>query len=413
MTNEDIARHEDRRAEFEQEWYEDDFEEDHEYKARIENAAAQIEERNPDLENVLSQQRALADNPAVHDQGWRDGVADNILEEILERGHEPVFSQQSLKSIQDREYETRNFIRENFERHDKIAIVLLDRTTGNFSQRLMTAEQADDPKTQALLREVNGRSSDVFISMAALNDNAQGRTKADIKAVRHVFLDLDKAGDNSIKEIMATPGMPVPHHIVESSQGRYHAIWSVNNDFTIAEAEGLMRSLAPVYQADRQATDASRVLRLPGFLDHKHPEQNHYVTDIATVPGSKPEYSPADFPAFEVRQQFAQYTAAPRTSESIGAVPVQILLNRAVAESVGHGRNDRGFWLAVQLRDNGYTEQTAAAVMRDYQQRVAPTNVAGKYESYTEAEAAASLRQAYIRSPREEWKKSHGHGMAI
>ena len=59
------------------------------------------------------------------------------------------------------------------------------------------------------------------------------------------------------------------------------------------------------------------------------------------------------------------------------------------------GRNNAGFWLACQLRDNEFSSGEAEAAMRDYQSRVPSANTKGKRELYTEAEMMASVYEAY------------------
>ncbi len=70
-----------------------------------------------------------------------------------------------------------------------------------------------------------------------------------------------------------------------------------------------------------------------------------------------------------------------------------------------NGRNNAGFWLACQLRDNGYAFVDAEAGMRDYQSRVFPTNTKGQREPYEESEMMASLRQAYSQTARDPWER--------
>jgi hypothetical protein len=79
------------------------------------------------------------------------------------------------------------------------------------------------------------------------------------------------------------------------------------------------------------------------------------------------------------------------------------LIDRALQMAAQSGRNNAGFWLAVQLRDNLYSETGAASVMEQYRTRVGRTNTRGVREPYTQAEAAASLRQAFSRPAREPW----------
>jgi hypothetical protein len=68
------------------------------------------------------------------------------------------------------------------------------------------------------------------------------------------------------------------------------------------------------------------------------------------------------------------------------------------------GRNDAGFWLACQLRDNGYARAEGAVALLDYAHRVPPVNGKGQHDAYTEQEALASLASAYSAPARESWQ---------
>jgi hypothetical protein len=78
-------------------------------------------------------------------------------------------------------------------------------------------------------------------------------------------------------------------------------------------------------------------------------------------------------------------------------------------ERTGAGRNDTGLDLACQLRDNGYSEHEAAAVMAKYAADVKAKNTKGRLEPYTDAEVRATLRSAYARPPRSPWVQQHNH----
>jgi hypothetical protein len=69
----------------------------------------------------------------------------------------------------------------------------------------------------------------------------------------------------------------------------------------------------------------------------------------------------------------------------------------------GRGRNDAGFLLALQLRDNGYSEADASAVMRSFAASVPACNLKGQSEPYSAEESLHSLRQAYGRAARSAW----------
>ena len=79
------------------------------------------------------------------------------------------------------------------------------------------------------------------------------------------------------------------------------------------------------------------------------------------------------------------------------------LLALALERSATEGRNNAGFWLATQLRDNGCTLSDASGFMRQYVSGTAATNQKGEVEPYTLSEALASLQQACNAPKREPW----------
>jgi hypothetical protein len=81
------------------------------------------------------------------------------------------------------------------------------------------------------------------------------------------------------------------------------------------------------------------------------------------------------------------------------------LIRDALAIAQRSGRNNAGFWLACQLRDNGYDLGAAESAMQSYLSRVMSTNTKGLREPYTEREMLATLSQAFSHSARESWKK--------
>jgi hypothetical protein len=121
-----------------------------------------------------------------------------------------------------------DYIRANFRPEDRIAIVLIQNSSGSVAQRISTAERIASEDVQAWLHHVNSeKRTDVYISMNVLSPDAHGRTKADVAEIRHVYLDIDKDGRSVIQELRNRTDVPTPNHIVESSPGKYQAIWRV------------------------------------------------------------------------------------------------------------------------------------------------------------------------------------------
>lgn len=91
----------------------------------------------------------------------------------------------------------------------------------------------------------------------------KGRSSANVVRVRSVFVDLDGA---PIEPILQAPLQP--HMVVETSPGRYHAYWLVE-DFALNDFRDIQSMLASKFNGDPVVKDLPRVMRLPGFLHHK------------------------------------------------------------------------------------------------------------------------------------------------
>jgi hypothetical protein len=105
--------------------------------------------------------------------------------------------------------------------------------------------------------------------MNTLAPTARNRNKADIQDIRHIYLDFDTDGTAALARLRLRSDLPPPNYIVNTSPGKFQIAWRVNN-FTLLTAEQLLRALARDADADIAATDATRVLRLPGFYNHKY-----------------------------------------------------------------------------------------------------------------------------------------------
>jgi hypothetical protein len=110
------------------------------------------------------------------------------------------------------------------------------------------------------------------MGMNTIKDGAYSRTKGDIKDIRHVYLDLDRNGDQALQEIRNSTQVAAPNFVLDTSPGKHQVVWKVSG-FTQAEAETLLHNLANKFGGDLAATDSTRVLRLPGFANHKLPEE--------------------------------------------------------------------------------------------------------------------------------------------
>lgn len=101
------------------------------------------------------------------------------------------------------------YILENFEASDRIAILLRDSKRAETIQRVTTAENAASQDFQAWLRHKN-LTSDVYIGMNTLKRDAQNRTKEDVEKIRHLYLDIDRRGPEALETIRKSNVVPTP-----------------------------------------------------------------------------------------------------------------------------------------------------------------------------------------------------------
>lgn len=167
------------------------------------------------------------------------------------------------------------YILDNFEPTDRIAMLVLNRDLGETIQRITSAEKAASPEFQAWLRYKNANGSDIYIGMNPLRQDAPTRTKAEIESIRHVYLDLDHGGPEVLESIENSSAIPKPNYVLNSSPGKFQVVWKVEG-MTLDEAEGLLHAMVREFGGDPAATDATRVLRLPGFANKKY-QTDFYV----------------------------------------------------------------------------------------------------------------------------------------
>jgi len=163
------------------------------------------------------------------------------------------------------------YVRELFGPEDNAAILVRNRSTGHTVQTISRAETIASPRFQSWLRGQSASGYDVFMGMNPIKDGAYSRTKPNIKDIRHVYLDLDRKADEALEAIRNSTEVPAPNFVLDTSPGKHQVVWKVSG-FSQDEAESLLHNLANQFGGDLAATDSTRVLRLPGFANHKLPE---------------------------------------------------------------------------------------------------------------------------------------------
>ena len=159
-----------------------------------------------------------------------------------------------------------------FDPSDRLAVLVRNRHRGETLQRITTAGKIMEPAFQDWLHFKNDREGfDVYVGMNPLKPGARSRTKDDILSIRHLYVDLDHEGPTSLAAIEQSNLVPRPNYVLTTSANKFQVVWRVA-DISQEHAEALLRAMARRFGADPAATDSTRILRLPGFLNRKYEE---------------------------------------------------------------------------------------------------------------------------------------------
>ena len=156
----------------------------------------------------------------------------------------------------------------------------------------------DSPrKLPSLSRILHGTLPEHAVTLAALNaegagvffmvneGDGLGRKVANVQRVRALFVDLD---GSPIAPVQAASLLP--HCVVQSSPGRWHAYWLVA-DCPLESFKPLQHALAERFNADRKVCDLPRVMRLPGF---EHRKAKPFTSRVVTFNANSGPYELAD-----------------------------------------------------------------------------------------------------------------------
>ena len=207
---------------------------------------------------------------------------------------------------------------------------------------------------------------------------------------QHIAVDLDTGDKRSTIDHLRTNDFvrvyggliyTTPSH--SATDPRCRVVFFL--DQPIEEAPAYKSAIAFVYSlfdgADSSCVDASR---------------SFYGSKDCTI-----EYLDNTLPLHRLRTYYKQYhkpeqrrPAASQYSAKDQPQAVERVVEWAINDSQGEGRNNRGFRLGCQLKDLGLPQYTAQQYMQRYQQAV--QNL--KPQPYTEQEAIANLNSAYRRA---------------
>lgn len=128
------------------------------------------------------------------------------------------------------------------------------------------------------LCEMNNQGFGCFVAINELD--GEGREIQNVRSIRVHIVDHDSA-DAMQQQQAAARAQPAPSFVVSSSPNKWHTYWRVLPYADVARYKTVQRKLRQVFNGDRKVIDATRVLRLPGTLHLKNPEQPHLVACYA------------------------------------------------------------------------------------------------------------------------------------
>src|SRR5882672_1045535 len=162
------------------------------------------------------------------------------------------------------------YVRWLFDPEDRLAILVRSHERGETTQRIATASKVTDDSFQDWLRHKNEKQrADVYVGMNPLKPGARTRTKEDIHSIRHLYLDLDHEAERARAAVEQSSLVPQPKVVIATSPNKFQLVWRVEG-FNQEQAEAALRAMARKFAGDPAATDSTRVLRLPGFVNRKY-----------------------------------------------------------------------------------------------------------------------------------------------
>lgn len=110
----------------------------------------------------------------------------------------------------------------------------------------------------------------IYFGVATRNG---GGTKNDIVDIPAAWIDVDFKDTPEEDAISRLNGFPLKPSCIVSTGGGFHVYWHFREPLDkgdIPAVERMLKRLAAYFKGDRAATDASRVLRLPGSFNQKY-----------------------------------------------------------------------------------------------------------------------------------------------
>lgn len=164
-----------------------------------------------------------------------------------------------------------DFIRAQFEPDDLVELRLLPSGRQQYTTSGKVANLLAD------LRAANGNQQNVYIG--ANPRKGRGGKDKDVAVARSVFVDVEQITPTAALDRVKGAGLPVPTITLNSGHG-VHCYWRLADPMADLAMWTLhQKGLAARLQGDSKVCNPSRVMRLPGFVNHKPPAAECVLID--------------------------------------------------------------------------------------------------------------------------------------
>lgn len=163
---------------------------------------------------------------------------------------------------------------------------LPDQKSAKRSGKLLSVHHGTLQEHLDSLVKLNQEGAGIFVMVnegngKILDDESTCRTTRNVIRVRAAFVDLDGA---PIAPVLKSERKPML--IVETSPGRWHAYWRINN-CPLDQFKTMQLALAKKFDGDPSVNDLCRIMRIPGFMHQKKEPFRSRIVDIDELIGAK------------------------------------------------------------------------------------------------------------------------------
>ena len=135
-----------------------------------------------------------------------------------------------------------DFIKDNYDPDDRLAVVIKNPHENRVTQRMDTAKAIASPDFQKWLLDHNEHGAEIYLTTNTLMPKSSTRTRQDVVVIRHVYLDIDAEEARSsfdqrhlfAAEVQYTTGQGMGGGaLMDGAKGQWLKGWTMTSQLTI------------------------------------------------------------------------------------------------------------------------------------------------------------------------------------